>query len=92
VLGEAAGTGRLLFVNGYCRSASASICAITSGWLIRIHSKAAALMKLDRLTPCSRGELLSVFLSVRFIALSGGGHVSHEHELGGEQSRRRIPA
>jgi hypothetical protein len=38
VLGEAAGTGRLLFVNGYCRSASASICAITSGWLIRIHS------------------------------------------------------
>ncbi len=89
MLGEAAGTGRLLFVNGYCRSASALICAITSGWLIRIHSKAAALMKLDRLTPCSRGELLSVFFSM---ALNGGGHVSHEHELGGEQSRRRIAA
>ena len=51
MLGEAAGTGRLLFVNGYCRSASASICAITSGWLIRIHSRAAALMKFLRLIP-----------------------------------------
>jgi hypothetical protein len=49
VLGEAARTGRLLFVNGYCRSAS--ICAITSGWLIRIHSIAAALMKFLRLIP-----------------------------------------
>jgi hypothetical protein len=92
VLGESAGTGRLVFVNGYCRSASASICAITSRWLIRIHSMAAALMKLERLILCSRGELLSVFVSVGFMALSGGGHVSHEHELGGEHYRRRIPA
>jgi len=61
VPGESAGTGRLVFVNGYCRSASASICAITSGRLIRIHSMAVALMKLDRLILCSRGELLSVF-------------------------------
>jgi hypothetical protein len=49
-------------------------------------------MKLDRLILCSRGELLSVFISVGFMSLNRCGHVSHEHELGGEQSRRRIPA
>jgi len=32
----------------------------------------------------------SYFSSISFMVLNGGGHVSHE--LGGEQSRRRIPA
>jgi hypothetical protein len=57
-----------------------------------IHSMAAALMKLDGLTPYSRRELLSVFCSVSFMALNGGGSVLHERELGGDQSRRRVPA
>jgi len=36
--------------------------------------------------------LLSVFFSVSFMAFNGGGLVSHDHELGGDQSRRRVPA
>lgn len=61
-------------------------------WLVDPHPlQGRRPNEVGPLDPLQQGELLSVF-SVSSMALNGGGHVSHEYELGGEQSRRRIPA